>query len=227
MKIAVISDIHQSEFWKKAVEQKDDFEKIIFLGDEFDTWSNDWPLQISNAEDIIAFKKANPGKVDLCWSNHATSYYLDERCSGYQSNHSAEIKAFYNRYKEFYNVVYIYNKWIFSHSGVSKVWIKNSGIKTVNDINQLFISSPNFFRWTGPDVSGNNANEGPLWIRPEALIGSYVQGFHQVAGHTENIQPRIVKKSGQMFVFCDTYDHNYLTIINTKNNSVQFTDMLN
>jgi len=222
MKIAIISDIHQTIYWRKIIDQVNNFDKIIFLGDEFDCWSNIWPLQINNAENIISFKNNNPDKIDLCWSNHAISYFLNEECSGYQDEHAAEIKNFYNKYKELYNVIYIYDKWIFSHGGVSIKWMKHCGIKDLNEINPLFNERPKFFRWVGPDSYGNNPNEGPLWIRPEALLNNYVQGYNQVAGHTENIRPRIVKKDRQLFVFCDTPHHNYITVLDTKNNSVNF-----
>jgi len=226
MKIAVISDVHQSEFWRRVMEKQDDFDKIIFLGDEFDSWKNSWPFQMENALDIISFKKANPDKVELCWSNHAISYYLNERCSGYQSGYAKDIKEFYISHKNLYNVVYIYDKWLFSHAGISVKWMKCSGIEEISQINDLFREKPNLFRWIGPDGSGNNANEGPLWIRPEALTANYVSGFHQIAGHTEDEQPRIVKRFRQLFIFCDTYDHNYLTVLDTKTNLARFINLM-
>ena len=225
MRIAVISDIHQSTYWKNIIGQKDDFDKIIFLGDEFDTWKNLWPAQMINAEEIIAFKNENIEKVDLCWSNHAISYFLDERCSGYQSKCSLLIKEFYYEYKNLYNVIYIYDNWIFSHAGVSAKWMRCSGISDINEINRLFREKPVFFKWVGPDGYGNNSNEGPLWIRPESLVENSVADMHQAAGHSENMQPKIVKKYKQLFVFCDTPDHNYLTVIDTKSNSVEFIYM--
>ena len=225
MKIAIVSDIHQTAHWKSTINQINIFDKIIFLGDEFDCWANKWPLQMDNAEEIIQFKIDNPDKIDLCWSNHATSYFLDERCSGYQSKYAENIKDFYNRYKDYYNVIYVYDKWIFSHAGVSVKWMKCCGINNIEEINPMFKERPNFFRWVGPDGYGNNSNEGPLWIRPEALVNNFVQGYNQVAGHSENIQPKIVKKFKQLLVFCDTTEHNYLTVLDTKTNSVEFVNL--
>jgi len=225
MKICIISDIHQSIFWEKIIDKRNDYDKIIFLGDEFDTWKNKWPLQMNNAENIIIFKKDNPEKVDLCWSNHATSYFLDERCSGYQIEHAMEIHEFYENNKGLYHVVYIYDNWIISHGGVSAKWMQCCGIKDVHEINQLFKKRPNFFRWVGPDGYGNNSEEGPLWIRPQALINNRVAGYDQAVGHTENIQPGIIKKNNQLFAFCDTPDHNYLTVLDTQNNSIEFTNL--
>ncbi|MCL2802328.1 MAG: metallophosphoesterase [Treponema sp.] len=225
MKIAVVSDIHQSIYWRQLIEQVNDFDKIIFLGDEFDCWRNKWPLQMNNAENIITFKKNYPEKIDLCWSNHAASYFLDERCSGYQYERAIDINEFYIKYKDLYNVIYIYGNWIFSHGGVSAKWMRSCRIDNLNEINQLFKEKPFLFRWVGPDGCGNNSNEGPLWIRPEALITNYIQGYNQAVGHTENLQPRIVKKYKQLFVLCDTAEHNYLTVIDTKTNEVEFVKL--
>ena len=225
MKIAIVSDIHQSIYWRKILKRTNDFDKIIFLGDEFDCWTNKWPLQMDNAENIITFKKNNPEKIDLCWSNHATSYFLDERCSGYQSEHAIDIKEFYNKHKALYNIIYTYDNWIFSHGGVSAEWMKCCGIKEISEINTFFNERPNFFRWVGPDGYGNNPNEGPLWIRPNALMNNYVKGYNQVTGHTEYQYPEIIKKEKHLFVFCDTVQHNYLAVLDTTTDLVRFKDL--
>jgi len=225
MKIAIISDIHQSIYWRKIIERMDDYDKIIFLGDEFDSWSNRWPFQMNNAENIITFKKSFPEKVDLCWSNHAISYFLNERCSGYQGEHAVDIYEFYKKHEEFYRVIYIYDGWIFSHAGVSEKWMKYCGINELNEINQMFRENPKFFMWIGPDNFGNNANEGPLWIRPEALIANRVPGFNQAAGHTEGVEPKTFKENGQVFLFCDTYEHNFLTVLDTEKNETEFINL--
>ena len=180
---------------------------------------------MNNAKKIINFKKDNMDKVDLCWSNHAISYYLVERCSGYQGEHAIDIKEFYEKNRSLYNAVYIYDNWIFSHAGVSAKWMKKFMLKTVDEINPYFLESPLSFLWVGPDNFGNNAEEGPLWIRPEALLNNTVLGFNQVSGHTENVQPRIVRKTKQIYVFCDTHDHSYLTIVDTETSSVEFVKL--
>ena len=225
MKIAVLSDIHQTVFWKKVADQKDNFDRIVFLGDEFDCWENKWPFQMDNAEAIIEFKEKNTEKVDLCWSNHAISYFLDEKCSGYQREYAFDIKEFYNNNKKYYNPVYVYDKWIFSHAGVSQKWMEHNFINELSDINQIFLHRPQIFKWIGPEGSGNNSIEGPLWIRPDALLKNYVPNYNQIMGHTENIEPIITKKDKQTFVFCDTNEHNMLSIIDTKTDMVEFIDL--
>jgi len=201
----------------------DKFDKIIFLGDYFDSWKNKWPEQMNNACDIITFKERFPEKVDLCWANHDTSYYLDERCSGYQLEHAADIKDFFIKHKDQFEVVYIYDKWICSHAGVSEKWMSCAGIKTVEEINMLFKERPDYFRWVGPDGFGNNPNEGPLWIRPESLIVNAVKKYNQVVGHTElQDGPKVICNYKLKFVFTDTGKHNNLTIVDTETNEAKF-----
>jgi len=223
MKIAIIPDIHGSTYWRKAVNRIDKFDKIIFLGDYFDSWDNEWPEQINNVIDIITIKKQCPDKVDLCWGNHDTSYYLDEKCSGYQFEHELDIKTLFNENAEFFNVLYIYDKWIFSHAGVSEKWMSCADIKTPEEINQLFKKKQKFFNWVGPDIYGNNENEGPLWIRPESLLMNSIKGYNQAVGHTEQKKtPTIVSKNKHKYVFADTGNHNYLTFIDTITKAINF-----
>jgi hypothetical protein len=212
MKIAVIPDIHGSHHWKKIMSHVNDFDKIIFMGDEFDTWTNVWPDQMDNALELIFFKKEYPDKVDLLWSNHAISYYLDEQCSGYQLHHAVDIKEFYNKNKNLYQAISIYGKTIFAHGGVSKEWMHCAGIKSVEEINQLFLERPNFFRWVGPSGFGENENEGPLWIRPNSLAKTAVDGYDQIVGHTEPEDPPYIleAKNEQTITVIDSPKHNYI-----------------
>jgi hypothetical protein len=212
MKIAAVPDLHGSHHWEQVIPLVDDFDKIIVMGDEFDTWENDWPDQMNNALKLIDFKKKYPKKVELLWSNHAISYYLDEHCSGFQPHHAIDIKEFYIKNKNLYQVIAIHKKTIFAHGGVSKEWMDCAGIKSVKEINQLFLERPNFFRWVGPSGFGENRNEGPLWIRPKTLSRVNVDGYDQIVGHTEPPNPPYHFKcdNGQMLTVIDSPKHDYI-----------------
>jgi hypothetical protein len=181
---------------------------------------------MDNPCNIIAFKKQFPNKIDLCWANHDTSYHLNEKCSGYQQEYAKDIKSFFKRHKELFNVVYIYDNWIFSHAGISAKWMSCAGIKTPEEINALFKERPNFFKWVGPNSYGDNPNEGPLWIRPQSLMNNAVKNYNQAVGHSEfHDGPKAMIKDEQKFVFTDTGEHNHLTYIDTKTNEVKFAEI--
>jgi hypothetical protein len=93
-----------------------------------------------------------------------------------------------------------------------------AGIKDINEINQLFIENPNFFRWVGPNNYGNNANEGPLWIRPESLYKTSVKRYHQIVGHTEVDSLGYIKSlySGMNVLCIDSRTHDHLILLDTE-----------
>jgi hypothetical protein len=177
-----------------------------------DNWKNKWPDQGYNLGHIISFKRKNPEKVKLLFGNHDTSYYLDERCSGFQPDHEFDIFDLININKHLFDVVYIEKNYIFSHAGVSSVWMKCAGIKSPEEINQLFLERPNFFRWVGPNGYGNNVNEGPLWIRIPALQQSAVNGYNQVFGHSETKNPpeEFESVNGDKLICIDSGSHDYI-----------------
>jgi len=224
MRICVVPDIHGTEHWKKTAspEAIARFDKIVILGDEFDHWTIGHNRQMSNARQIIKFKLRNPQKVCLCWSNHAISYYLSEMCSGYQHHNAFDIEEFYNQHKHLYEVVYVFENWMFSHAGVSKEWMKCCGIKDPNQINDLFKTRPNFFRWVGPDNFGDNLNEGPLWIRPTALRETAVENYNQIVGHTENsgFPQTFASKQNTKIVCIDSHKHDHIVELDTETGEV-------
>jgi hypothetical protein len=219
MKIICVPDVHQSEHWRKLLETDlKAIDKVVFLGDYFDCWDNVWPLQGDNFESIIRFKKSAPDKVDVLFGNHETSYLLNECCSGYQHDKAKKIKRMIEKSMRFMQAVSVYDNYIFSHAGVSCEWMRFAGIKDINGINPLFNENPNMFRWVGPDGYGNNANEGPLWIRPESLCRTSVKGYHQIVGHSE-IGYLIFKKSpySKMNILCiDSQTHESLILLDTE-----------
>jgi len=223
VKICALPDVHGSDNWRKASVLLDAFDKMIFLGDYFDAWENKWPSQMNNAKKIIQLKKEYPHKVFLCWGNHDTSYYLNEQCSGYQLEHAADIEEFLGNNKDLLESACVFDNWIFCHAGVSAAWMACAGIRKPEEISMLFKENPNYFRFVGPDMYGDNYNEGPLWIRPESLMPNAVQKYNQCVGHTEQgISPAVMRKGGYQYVLTDTRKHDYITIIDTATDEVIF-----
>lgn len=108
-------------------------------------------------------------------------------------------------------------KTVFSHAGVSQVWMNNSGIKDVHNINDLEPSELFGFIPDSPfDCCGDSVTQPPVWIRPETLCRCNVIGYDQVVGHTP--ATKIVKvvestKGKQTFWLCDSLAYkNYLVI---------------
>lgn len=77
-------------------------------------------------------------------------------------------------------------KTIFSHAGVSEVWmkeiLKESDVHNINDygLREEFGFTPD----RPGDYSGDSFTQPPTWIRPSSLVYCYVPGWNQVIGHT-------------------------------------------
>lgn len=190
-KILVLGDTHGRPFWKEIIE-KENPDKIIFLGDYVSTHEGiSAEQQLSNLEEILTYKENNPDKVILLRGNHDTQHlgYYWAECSGWDGQVWGVMfqSEFKERFLKLTQWVYIDEelKTIFSHAGVSDVWMKNSEIDSVHDINslepsELFGFTPNYYG----DCYGDSETQPPVWIRPQALCKCNVKGWGQVVGHT-------------------------------------------
>lgn len=191
-KILVLGDIHGRALWKDIIE-KEIPDKIIFLGDYVSTHDNiSAEQQISNLEEILSYKEANQNKVVLLRGNH------DMDCCGYywaecfptepKVKQVMSIDPLKSRF--LFNTQWVYIneelKTIFSHAGISQVWMDNiAHIQDVHEINSLDPSE--VFGFTPDnlyDQSGYSETQPPTWIRPQSLCKCNVEGWDQVIGHT-------------------------------------------
>lgn len=192
MRIIAIGDIHGRTIYKDIIEQEKDFDKIIFLGDYVTSHEGiSADTQLSNLEDILTLKEKFSDRVILLRGNHC----LD--CLGYywaecyptepKVKQVMSVDPLKNRFLSLTQWIYIDNeiKTIFSHAGVSQVWMDANNIKSIEDINKLEPSE--IFGFTPDsmfDCYGNSVTQPPTWIRPTSLYRCNVKGYTQVVGHT-------------------------------------------
>lgn len=189
MRTLVLGDIHGHDSWKAIVENEE-YDNVVFLGDYLDAFRVKPEVIADNLLDIIKFKEKMGDKCRLCYGNHDHSYWNDERCSGYNW-HGIHLymPLLEDMFKEnMMDLIYIQDDIIFSHAGVSKYWLKNvAGLDSVHDINFDVIINLDVLNWnmlTGYDGYGNTISQSPLWIRPQSLSKSKVDGYRQIVGHT-------------------------------------------
>lgn len=225
MKILILGDIHGRLIWYDIIKHESP-DITIFLGDYITSHEGIYSeQQLANLEDILNYKETNPNKVILLRGNHDVQHlgYSWAECSGYDKKLHDFMSSSYNKNRFLDNTQWIYidNKTIFSHAGISQVWMDNSRIENVHDINklepsELFGFTPdNYF-----DVYGTSKTQPPTWIRPQTLCTCNIKGWDQVVGHTpvKNIV-NIYKSSkyNQNIWLCDNlYKKQYLVIDNDK-----------
>jgi hypothetical protein len=235
MKTIAIGDIHGRPYWKQIIEQEQDADRFIFVGDYFDSFTIPGIDQINNFLDIIEFKKSTDKEVILLLGNHDYHYYPgieDSGTSGYQTLMAPSIKIVLGDNKEHLQLVYQMDEFLFSHAGISSEWLDDN--ITMWDVpnlsmylNDLFYYKPasidyrSFKYYNQGDSNeravlsrgyGNESYQGPIWIRPQALMVANKKTLRkkviQVVGHTPQDQIDIKGKStGGRYYFIDTLEY--------------------
>lgn len=208
MRIIVIGDIHGRTSWRNIV-ANEQFDKCIFVGDYFDSYEDiNIEAQAHNFENIMKCARCDSRFIPLI-GNHEYHYFyaVEEKYSRYQYLNSKVIGEFILKYIEYLKISFQYDKFLITHAGVTKSWINNTPFRTNGneyDLNKDgILKNLEYFKYYRNDMSGcgNSIHQGPLWIRPQALISDGVDGVIQIVGHT---QLDNIKNVGDCFYFIDT-----------------------
>ncbi len=195
MKIVAIGDIHGRQIWEEIVVKENDADKIVFIGDYFDTHEGvSVEVQIENFKKILEFKKNNIDKVILLLGNHCFHYLKDaqEKYSGFKAFKFIDINELIEPAVRSGLVVgcYTYGKYVFTHAGVTKTWCENNNIDINNlaeSINRTLQENPSAFRFEmgdNYDQSGNDVTQSPIWVRIPSLLKDKLDDKTFVVGHT-------------------------------------------
>ncbi len=221
----IIGDIHGRTIWKDIIARHPD-DEIIFVGDYFDSKENLSHIQqIKNFNEILALKKAKPHLITLLFGNHDFHYLpqADETYSGFQHAFALQIRHALQPaiHEKLFEVCVNRGKVLICHAGLTRTWCGMHKIPVtnpVNAVNTLFYKKPEAFRFSpGPryEPTGNEPEQGPLWVRPASLYADNLPGFTQIVGHTQ--RQTMLFLEGLVVVDVLAYSSNYLEI-NSKGN---------
>lgn len=219
MKTIIFGDVHGRSFWKSVV-HREKWDRIIFVGDYFDSHDDiSAAVQMYNFKEIMDFKDANKDKVICLIGNHDHHYFPeigDTGTSGYQHFSKSDITSIVNEYRYNLQLAYQDGEWLFTHAGVSSEFMDivfGKGEWKVEDIastlNAHFRVSPNFVQFNGRNGYGDDTWQTPIWIRPSSLMkvnrDTLREKVIQIVGHTGQNQIDIEGKStGGRYYFIDT-----------------------
>lgn len=239
MKTVFIGDIHGHDTWKRVVDQEQDADRFVFVGDYFDTHNSNitTEVQINNFLDIMEFKKsmqgieliANPVQRVICMIGNHDFHYFPEigenGCSGYQRWGKFQIEPVIDANRDNLQMAYQMGNILVTHAGVGFPWLNKFfdswDITKLDElINERFKYQPHTFDYSDKDYSyyGNDINQTPIWIRPEALMKANYdtvlkQNLIQIVGHTPQNQIDIQgKATGGKYYFIDTMPREYLIL---------------
>jgi hypothetical protein len=226
MKTLILGDTHGRSNWKLAIHQEQP-DRVIFIGDYFDSFEISGVEQINNFKQIIQYKENNPQvEVILLIGNHDHHYFPEigyTGTSGYQAGVGHSITQVIDENRHHLQMAYGFGDYLFTHAGVSPVfmdqvfgsddWSKES---VVVDLNELFRYKPRAFDFNGFDSSGDNTTQTPIWIRPRSLMSAnkkhkkgLKKDYIQIVGHTQMQKIDLTgsdKFTGGRYYFIDTMD---------------------
>lgn len=202
MRTVVLGDTHGRSNWKLAIHQEEPVDRVIFLGDYFDSFDISGVEQIDNFKQIIQYKENNPQvEVVLLIGNHDHHYFPEigyTGTSGYQNKIAPSITQVIDENRHHLQMAYEFGEYLFTHAGVSPVFMdqvfgSNGWSKDYieTDLNELFKYKPRAFNFNGLDAYGDNSTQTPIWIRPRSLMSSnkkhekgLKKDYIQIVGHT-------------------------------------------
>ena len=240
MKTIIIGDVHGRDQWKQIVAQEKDADTVIFLGDYFDSFDISAVEQMHNFKEIVEFKETsftNAGtddqhktRVVMLIGNHDYHYFPeinDSSTSGYQTRMALVIKQLIGEKRDHLQVAHRMGEFVFSHAGMSSEWLDDTVVdwteeNMVGKINELFKYTPlaldyrsyrmlNSTEVIGSGGYGNESYQGPMWIRPKALMSvnkdTLRKKIIQVVGHTyQNEIDKEGKATGGRYYFVDVQE---------------------
>jgi hypothetical protein len=199
MKTVFIGDIHGRSIWKEIVEQEKP-DRVIFVGDYFDSLDIPGIDQIHNFKEIIHHKKTSGIEVVLLVGNHDYHYMdMGETYSGFQPALKFDIGQLLKENMEHLQMAHSFDNFLCTHAGVSSVFMNDNFRGSwdcdnlVEKLNETFKYSPFIFKFNGFNPYGDNETQSPIWIRLNSLRSSnnkrgkdgIKKQFIQVFGHTQ------------------------------------------
>jgi hypothetical protein len=219
MKTIAIGDIHGRPYWKQIIEQEQDADRFIFVGDYFDSFTVPGIEQINNFLDIIEFKKSTNKEVILLIGNHDYHYLPgieDSGTSGYQTLMAPSIKIILGDNKEHLQLVYQMGEFLFSHAGISSEWLDDNIVmwdvpNLSMYLNDLFHYKPasiayrsfKYYNQGDPNERavlsrgyGDETYQGPIWIRPKSLMEANKDVKRKKITNKETLRKQIIQVVG-------------------------------
>lgn len=122
MKILAIGDIHGKTVWRQFVKNVQ-ADVTVFIGDYIivSQWLFNRRFRI-NLEEILEFKRANLNRVFLLLGNHDTPFIYND--FNPRKILSPRMTSLYRNNEGCFGVAFQYQKYLFSHAGVTEGWYK-------------------------------------------------------------------------------------------------------
>ena len=212
--ILIIPDVHGRTFWKEAIDDMEDYDKVIFLGDYLDPYPDEG-IEFAEAmgvlSSIVQLKVEYPDKVVLLLGNHDLHYfnplYRDKAmCWRYDEQYADMAEEFFDIYQDIFQLAYeaeiTGQHVLFTHAGVHSVWYEahRSFIGKLNaqNLNKLLNTRKGieFLSEVSRKRGGLTPVGSIVWNDLSEFDSSKdFPGIYQVFGHTQQMKSPIIQNS--------------------------------
>ena len=215
MKVLFVGDVHNHTYIFDDVKRLDDkynFDRVIFLGDYVDDWNTDNYKSLETLETLFKLKENNPNKYTLLIGNHELSY-LGYKCSGHQYELEDVMEMKLKEHIEdidFYTSVRCdQNEYICTHAGlnngyVDKILGGDNWKETLEDMNKNKLFNLQQLSMCSYLRGGRDEFSSFLWTdkREHAYYALQEKKVpYQIVGHTPVPNVQLI---GGIF-YCDTH----------------------
>ena len=203
-RILVIPDVHGRDFWKRPVAETP-CDKIIFLGDYFDPYDDEYITSeeaLQNFDEVMKLKQQNPEKVVLLWGNHdlhyASELFRQLACGSrydailapvFASSLLAHATDFHLAHEEKIGET----RYLFTHAGVTSMWyeLHRDIIQelTADNLDCLLKTQKGTIALSevGASRRGRDSFGSMMWADVDEMSCSdSFPGIYQIFGHTQN-----------------------------------------
>jgi hypothetical protein len=193
--VLIIPDIHGRSFWKEPCESWKG--NIVFLGDYHDPYGHsvgepDAEESLANLKELSDLVKQresdHPYSIICLLGNHDCSYYTGRFKCRYDYSHSEEVLELIKKlnpqisYELWYDTKEGYNKYLFTHAGVTKNWLDYHQLE---DASTLTIDSLDILEEVPFSRGGESYYGSPIWNSLEDFQDEeHLPEYYQIFGHT-------------------------------------------
>lgn len=237
-KCLIIPDLHLQHERADQIIKHESADKIVFLGDYFDDWNDDYTSNCIMAEWLASSLK-QPNRIHL-FGNHDISYAFKHRsykCSGYEIGKDYAINNVLKEsdWRKLHLYTYV-NDYLCSHAGVHnhmyQIYSNGRSLNTYLEeecklaLDDAFAGLPaHKILRAGRSRGGLETVGGIVWCDASEFVG--IHGINQIFGHTPSAKPfwkdfeSPLSKTYNRNLALDNYGHsNYYAIHDEKSNEV-------
>lgn len=221
----ILADLHDKITIAQKILDNNPCDKIIFLGDYFDSFEGDTIEAIETAKWVVKTMEVLGDRALWCCGNHDVPYrypnIVHYRCSGWTPKKCEEInKILGSEHWNKMKLCHFYQNYLFSHAGISDR-VFGRGLDNVVEVEDVInvcesallsarFGKPSMQMMAGKSRGGSQNFGGVTWLDISEF--QPIKSLGQVFGHSPRKAPELIQGEDSINWCLDTH-LKYYTIL--------------